>query len=48
MANSASPIVREFATRALGRDENAGIAALFEALRDDRAKFAIYSVRRSF
>jgi len=48
-ANSETPLIREVATRALGHlDGDEGVRGLLEALQDDRARFAIYSLRHSF
>ena len=49
LANDETTIVREAASRALGRlDGDQGMPTLIEALGDDRARIAIYSLRTMF
>jgi HEAT repeat protein len=49
LANDEAPIVREAAIRALGRfDSDQGVPTLIEALTDERARIAIYSLRTTF
>jgi hypothetical protein len=49
LSNDESPIVREAALRALSSlDGDQGVSVLIDALQDDRARIAIYALRRIF